>query len=73
MTRVINISLGICPELLTRPGSPGAEVVPPSRIAEGDSANVSELRLGSHTGTHVDPPFHFIPDGATVRTVLIEG
>jgi len=30
---------------------------------------VSELRLGTHTGTHVDPPFHFIPGGATAETL----
>jgi arylformamidase len=31
--------------------------------AAGDPANVSEISLGSHTGTHVDPPLHFY-DGA---------
>jgi len=28
-------------------------------VAAGAPANVSEIRLGSHTGTHVDPPLHF--------------
>ena len=32
-------------------------------LSKGDSANVSVLSLGSHTGTHVDAPSHFI-DGA---------
>ena len=32
-------------------------------MSKGDSATVSVLSLGSHTGTHVDAPSHFL-DGA---------
>ncbi len=60
MTRLIDVSLGIGPEMLTWPGDPAADVVPRKQIAKGDSANVSELRIGTHTGTHVDPPVHFL-------------
>ncbi|MDP8957065.1 MAG: cyclase family protein [Actinomycetota bacterium] len=60
MSRLIDVSLGISREMLTWPGDPAADVVPRKRISEGDSANVSELRIGTHTGTHVDPPVHFI-------------
>ena len=60
---LIDVSLGVGPEMLTWPGDPPVELEPAKRLAKGDSANVSELRLGTHTGTHVDPPFHFI-DGA---------
>jgi arylformamidase len=41
-------------------GDPGAEVQPWKALAKGDVANVSLLRLGAHTGTHVDAPAHFI-------------
>lgn len=61
MGRIIDISLGIGPNLLTWPGDPGAVVERAKKIEEDDAANVSELRLGSHTGTHVDPPVHFLP------------
>ncbi len=43
---------------------------PPVRIERmldmecGDAANVSTLSLGSHTGTHMDAPIHFVPGGA---------
>ena len=63
MVRIWDISLPVSPTMLTWPGDPPVQVTPAARIAGGDVANVSELRLGSHTGTHVDPPFHFI-DGA---------
>jgi arylformamidase len=41
-------------------GDPGVEVQAWSSMAKGDSANVSFLQFGAHTGTHVDAPAHFI-------------
>jgi arylformamidase len=31
-----------------------------------ESANVERLQLMTHTGTHIDAPFHFFPDAETV-------
>lgn len=42
------------------PGDPGIEVVQWAAIARGDSANVTSLNFGAHTGTHIDAPAHFI-------------
>jgi len=66
---IFDVSLGVGPEMLTWPGDPPVEVDPAKRIAKGDAANVSELRLGTHTGTHVDPPFHFLDGGATAEAL----
>ena len=63
VSRIIDISLDVSPSMLTWPGDPAVGIDPAKRMARGDPANVSELHMGSHTGTHVDPPFHFI-DGA---------
>ncbi|KAI0764369.1 putative cyclase [Trametes elegans] len=35
-------------------------------LAKGDFANVHTLTLGTHTGTHIDAPYHFFLDGTTV-------
>lgn len=72
MSEIIDISLGIGPNLLTWPGNPGAEILPSSRLSQGDSANVSLLRIGSHTGTHVDPPSHFLADGTTAEALPLD-
>jgi arylformamidase len=72
MTRFIDISLGIGPDLLTWPTDPGIEITPSKRIAKGDGSNVSELKLGTHTGTHVDPPFHFVDGAPTIDKVSVE-
>jgi arylformamidase len=53
-------------------GDPGVEVAPRLEIARGDTANVSLLSMGSHTGTHVDAPVHFIEGGATVEALPLD-
>lgn len=72
MGRIIDISLGIGPDLLTWPSDPDAVVERAKKIEAGDSSNVSELRLGSHTGTHVDPPVHFLPGEGGVDSIPLD-
>lgn len=33
------------------------------RMADGASVNVGALTMGTHNGTHVDAPYHYLPDG----------
>lgn len=72
MHRIVDISVGLGPELMVWPGDPPIEVLPSSRISRGDAANVSELRLGSHSGTHVDPPCHFVEGAPSIDQVPLE-
>ncbi|MGQ0669131.1 MAG: cyclase family protein [Actinomycetota bacterium] len=72
MTRVIDVSLPIGPDLLVWPGDPPVELTPRLQLSKGDPANVSELRLGTHTGTHVDPPLHFIDGAAAIDEVPLD-
>lgn len=61
--RYIDISVAISEAIPVWPGDPGVQIKPSSRIDQGDQANVSRLEFGTHTGTHLDPPYHFLPDG----------
>jgi arylformamidase len=72
MKRPIDISLSIDPAMLVWPGDPPVEVTPLQQMAKGDAANVSEVRMGTHTGTHVDPPLHFVPGGGGIDTVPLD-
>ena len=47
-------------------GDPPVKIEAASALAQGDSANVSFLHLGAHTGTHVDAPAHFIEGANTI-------
>ncbi|MGH2674275.1 MAG: cyclase family protein [Actinomycetota bacterium] len=67
MKRIIDVSLPIGPDLLTWPGDPGIRIEAAKRIDRGDAANVSEFHLGSHTGTHIDPPVHFLPGHRSIE------
>jgi len=69
---IIDISLPIGPETPVWPGDPPVRVEPVARVADGDAADVSRLTLGTHTGTHVDPPAHFLPGTATVDALPLE-
>lgn len=53
-------------------GDPGVEIAAWSALANGDSANVSFLHFGAHTGTHVDAPAHFIKDAAEIDSLSLE-
>ena len=61
--RIHDVTLTLRPDMPTWPGEAGPRIEPLKRISRGDSSNVSTVTFGDHTGTHVDPPVHFI-DGA---------
>jgi arylformamidase len=69
---VIDISLPIHAHMIVYEGDPGVDITPRLEIARGDAANVSLLSMGSHTGTHVDAPAHFIEGGATVEALPLD-
>lgn len=61
--KVYDISVPLRADMPTYSGEPGPRLRFAKQLSKGDSANVSVLSLGSHTGTHVDAPSHFL-DGA---------
>src|SRR5215813_7070430 len=53
-------------------GDPTLSIEPWSALAKGNSANVSFLHLGAHTGTHVDAPAHFIEGAGRIDALSLE-
>lgn len=60
---------------ITRPLAAGIPVWPgdapcridwTARIGAESAANVAELCMSAHTGTHADGPFHVLPEGARI-------
>ena len=45
------------------PGNPAAAIKTKSSIENGDPTNVSSITIDSHTGTHVDAPYHLFDKG----------
>jgi len=67
--KIYDISVPLSPDMHVYPGDPAVDIQQTSRLADGDVANVSFLRFGTHTGTHVDAPAHFIENGMTVDAI----
>lgn len=68
----VDISTPIVDAMPGFPGDPGVRIQRVRQIEAGDPYNLSSLVLGSHTGTHVDPPLHFIPGGPGVDRIPLE-
>lgn len=63
--RVVDLSHPLDDRTQVYPGDPPVRLRA-ARSLERDGYRVSELHLGSHSGTHLDAPSHLVPDGATV-------
>jgi arylformamidase len=70
--KLLDVSVPLVAGMPAYPGNPDFELQPVKRIADGGSSNVSRLILGTHTGTHVDAPRHFIEDGVTVDALSLD-
>ncbi len=63
---IFDVSVSINEKLPVFDGDPVVEVVLKNSLQEGDDANVSQICMGVHTGTHVDSPNHFIENAKKV-------
>ena len=66
----IDLTLTISQNLPTFPGSPKPDFIPWSKIKK-DGYNLELLFLSSHTGTHLDVPFHFLQKGRKIHQIPI--
>lgn len=69
--KIIDITVPVSPDMLTWPSDPPVSLSR-AKDLDADGANVSLLTLGTHTGTHVDPPLHFIDGGMAVDVLPLE-
>ena len=68
----IDISLPIREGMIVYEGDPDISVSSALSLERGDPANVSLLRLGSHTGTHMDAPLHFFAGAPGIDTLPLD-
>jgi kynurenine formamidase len=54
--------------MMIYPGDPAPSFVSYATLQK-NGVNLTKLTLGSHTGTHIDAPRHFIPDGIGVDKI----
>ena len=54
------------------PGDPAPEKQMLSSTSQGNLYNLTAFSMCAHNGTHVDAPFHFLPEGKTVEKMGLE-
>ncbi|GAA0306935.1 cyclase family protein [Kineococcus aurantiacus] len=64
----VDLSLPVGPGVRVFPGDPEFS----ARTLPGDGPRVTELTLGSHTGTHVDAPVHVDPGGPALDELPLD-
>ena len=67
-----DISIPLSSGIPTYPGDPEIEIQDWRSLSNGDGVNVSMLRFGAHTGTHVDAPAHFIEGATRVESLPLD-
>ena len=59
--KIHDVTVPLTRALPTYPGDPPFEIEALRSLEQGHPYRLSRLSLGTHTGTHVDAPCHFIP------------
>lgn len=72
MPTYYDVTVPLSNELPTYPGDPGIQIGEWRALAKGDTANVSVVNFGAHTGTHVDAPAHFIEGAGKVEDLPLD-
>ena len=67
--KVIDLTLTISDNIPTFPGSPKPNFINWESI-EKDGYNLELLFLSTHTGTHIDAPYHFLEKGQKIHQIV---
>lgn len=68
-TLVIDVTAPLTTGVAGWPGDAAVELSATSRISDGAPCNVSRLTCSTHSGTHVDAPWHFCEDGVRLDDI----
>jgi len=69
--KIIDLTLTVSDKIPTFPGSPQPSFIPWENVKE-DGYNLELLFLSTHTGTHMDAPFHFLEKGAKIHEISLK-
>ena len=68
----IDVSVPLRTGMVHWPDNPPVRIERMLDIEHGDAANVSTISMGSHTGTHMDAPLHFVQGGKGLDEMPLE-
>ena len=68
----IDVSVPLHSGMVHWPDNPPVRIERMLDIEHGDAANVSKISMGSHTGTHMDAPLHFVREGKSLDAMPLD-
>ncbi|NWK05808.1 cyclase family protein [Marine Group I thaumarchaeote] len=69
--KIVDLTLTVSDKIPTFPGSPQPSFIPWENVKE-DGYNLELLFLSTHTGTHMDAPYHFREKGAKIHEISLK-
>jgi arylformamidase len=71
---IYDVTVPICNTMPVWPSDPPVRLTPRSHLSRDGShtVRVTAVEMGSHTGTHIDAPYHFIEDGRKLDETPME-
>ena len=72
MTEIIDLTYNINEDMITYP-TPWHPKVTIERLGKIEQVgrNTRKITIGTHTGTHIDAPLHFIENGNSIEKILL--
>jgi arylformamidase len=71
---IYDVTVPISNSMPVWPGDPAVELTPKSKESRDKThiVRVANINMGSHTGTHIDAPFHMMDDGKKLEEISLE-
>ena len=69
--KILDLTLTISDNIPTFPGSPKPNLIQWENLKD-DGYNLELLFLSSHTGTHLDAPYHFLENGLKIHEISLK-
>ena len=63
--KIIDITRPLSESILIYPG----DIAPEFRQDDTGKYLITDLHMSTHTGTHIDAPFHYVKTGETIDTI----
>jgi arylformamidase len=68
--KIVDLSHPLTSGMPVFPGDPEVTIAPAATL-DADGFRVLGVHMGSHSGTHIDAPSHFLPEGDTIDQVTL--
>jgi arylformamidase len=70
--RWIDVSVPLASGMIGWPGDEATRVERVQDVGRGDPCTLTRLFVGTHAGTHIDAPLHYLPGGASLDAMPLD-